>query len=418
MGSIRLARFARYLPEFGWQPRVLTVRTATAGRPYDKEMLDIIPPSVEINRVDPLFDTGNLQKRIGGVAGTLHRLLAQVPPDGELGVAWLPAAYREARRILARERIDVIFTSSPPCMAHVVGYLLKRRTGKPWVADFRDEWSLHPQRRFRFSVSARIDAWLERQVLRAADHVTTATGSYSTGLASLIADSPGAAGKFTVITNGFDRADFAFGWDGDGIEKPSEKQSANGRKFRVTYVGNLYGGIGFFTALQSLLANGGIPAERIEFHVLGQIRPVWHLDGALVMEKVSSLGPVIRQAGWVSHRDATRAMRQADLLLLVLDTNRGDATIPGKVFEYLAAGRPILGLVSSQSELAGLLKHFGCDMVVDPDDAQAIEEAICELYGEWIRGGLPARFRREEIARYDAKALAGSLAEILDGVLS
>jgi glycosyltransferase involved in cell wall biosynthesis len=415
MGSVRLARFARYLPEFGWHPRVLTVKTVQARLPRDDGLLEYIPRDIVISWADPL-DLTALEKqaerfRAGTLFLGLSRVIQRIPPDGELGVAWLGPLYYEARRILARERIDAILTSSFPCVTHVAGYILKKATGIPWVADFRDEWSLHPQRTFRFSLQRKLDAWLEQQVLLTADHVVAATDAYIVGLASHVPPSH-RDHRFTTITNSFDISDLE---STRLAPNPWAQQYPTLKKFTVTYVGYLYGGVGFLSALENLLSKGMILANAIQVEIVGQIYPLMQHDGQILKEKVATLESkgVIKRTGWVSHIEAMRHLQEADVLLLHLHPSRGAATIPGKVFEYLSFGKPILALVAPDSAAAHMIRRTNAGTIVAPDDVKAIEELIQSLYMKWQQGELAAALNLEEIRKYEARVTTETLANVL-----
>lgn len=420
MGSIRLARFARYLPEFGWQARVLSIKTGMVHLPLDEGLLDSVPRDTVISRVAP-FDLTALEQQAGRFFGGraavrgLRRVLRQFPPDGELGATWLLPVYSEARRILAGEHIDALLTSSFPCIAHVIGYLLKKRTGIPWVADFRDEWSAHQHRQAHAGWYKRADRCLEQRVVRSADHIIAATEAYSAQFAEWLP--PGErAGKVTTITNAFDQEDLS--GSRVGLPQPFTKSDAVSapRKFTIVYTGMLYGGLGFLTALESLLTDGTLARENIDFILAGQVYPLWQFGGETLLQKVSALNGVMRCVGWMPHHMVRQYVQRADVLLLVLDSNRGEATIPGKAFEYMVSGKTVLALVPTAGVTADLIRHTRTGVVIDPENVLAVREAILDLYHKWKAGNLHLDQDWTEICKHDAKLLTGRLAVVLDQV--
>lgn len=415
MGSIRLARFARYLPEFGWKPHVLTIKTMPQRQPRDDRLLDSVPSDIIIDRVDP-FNLTALEKQAGklhagAVIRGLRKVLRQIPPDREIGVTWLLPLYREARMILNRERIDAILTSYGLGITHIAGYLLKKATGIPWVADFRDEWSQHPYRKFRLSVQYKFDDWIEQKVLLTADHVVAATDAYVTSLASLVPPSH-RNNRFTTITNSFDASDL----ESNRLSpKPGVQQCSTLKKFTITYLGILYAGVGFLSALENLLNRGMISSDAIQVVLVGRVYPMWRFDGFHMKEKFATLESkgIIKQMGWVPHTETMCHLLDADVLLLILDPNRGTATIPGKTFEYLSSGKPILALVPPDGAAAHMIRRTNAGTIIAPDDIKAIEEGILSLYMKWQKGELATDLNWEEIRRYEARVTSETLANIL-----
>ncbi len=206
VGTLRTLFLTSHLAKFGWCTHVLTVREGASGQPQDQTLMAKIPPDFKISRTG-YWDVTTPLRFMGKFFPSkwIEKLRAGLLPDTYVG--WLPFAYQQARRIIAREQIDMIYTVSFPHTAHLVGYLLKRRTGKPWLADFRDEWTQNPFIFYRWTWQRRADVWLEQRVIQAADRIVVTTEPYRDCMQSLLP--AGARGKVTVITNGFEPNDFA-----------------------------------------------------------------------------------------------------------------------------------------------------------------------------------------------------------------
>ena len=216
-GVERTVKFTRYLPEFGYRPVVLT--TSAFGRSERED--GALRAWEPLHTYRLLFNRGTGSGPAPSTARTRSPLAAPLRllgrrllvPDGQ--VTWTPAAAVKALRYLRRHEVDLICTTSPPASAHLVGWFLQRRTGLPWVADFRDSWIYDPldpeleDRPFRRELERR----LEERVVNAADSVIATTEISAEYLGRAY---PGSAAKIEVITNGFDPLEA----EGDGGPEP------------------------------------------------------------------------------------------------------------------------------------------------------------------------------------------------------
>jgi glycosyltransferase involved in cell wall biosynthesis len=386
-GVQRTTKFVKYLPAAGWTPTVVTTR----GRWYparDESLAADVPPGVRVIQARELAVPRSLSALLERfLLAPLARLLRW--PDEMSG--WVPGATRAALREIRRERPDVIFTTSAPYSAHLVGLLLHRRTGIPWVADFRDEWTENPEAGRQPRIYRAASRLLERLVLRHATRVTVTTDD------ARLADAVVADAKRTTITNGVDPDDIA-GTGGRG----------GGERFRLSFVGTLYGGrdcAPVFAALRRLAERGAVDPSRAEFRVVGN---VW-------LPAPPDAGPVpVVQAGYVDHPRAVREMAEADVLVVYLPSE--SRAIVGKLFEYLAAGPPVLTVAHPSNAGARLAAEFGSGPVVEPGDSAEIEAALEDLYGRWLRGDLHRgedERRAEALRRFSRERLTRDLARVL-----
>jgi hypothetical protein len=199
-GVFRALKFAKFLPEFGWMPHIV----AAAGDPgdvHDASLLDDIPAGIPVDRVGVRWDFTTLTRRLlqyrGGWRLVPYLDWLQIP-DAKAG--WIMAACQRARAIVRDEPIDVLYSTSYPYSSHLVGSWLKRKTGLPWVADFRDEWTQNPH----LVPPTRVHGWLaekmERTVVKQADHIIGVNES----ILDILKNGASDPSKFTAITNGFD----------------------------------------------------------------------------------------------------------------------------------------------------------------------------------------------------------------------
>lgn len=428
-GVQRTLKFSKYLPELGWQPYVVCGDDGQVfGDGLDPSLAAEIPASAQVWRrrwVNPLGLRRWVQGKLGmtmanpgpasgeAAAGggdrprgrrRLWQMLAAPLgpfefPAVDAALYWALAIVPGCLRLIRREKIDLIYSTSFPYSDHVTGYLLKKLSGKPWVADFRDPWTQNASARnqgWRY----RVDQWVEGRVLRTADRVIGVTPSYTADLRRLAAGR--AADDFVTIENGYDGADFSFAQGGE---------SEASEKVRLAHVGFVYDGtaLPFLRAVEAL----GEAGARLQMRFVGGLGATergWLAGRQLAAE--------VRVEPRRPHQEALQVMREADVLLLfVIPGEPESGHYPGKLFEYLVSGRPIL-LVGSPGEAARLVEQSGTGYFVDARDEAGMVNALKEL----SLG--PDRFRQahyhpraEMIGDYERRALTGKLVEIFDQVL-
>jgi glycosyltransferase involved in cell wall biosynthesis len=303
----------------------------------------------------------------------------------------MPFALIAALRAARRDRPEVLFSTSAPYGAHLVALLVGRLTGIPWVADFRDEWTanalLSDQPRALLALTERA----EFAVCRRARRVVVAAGFYE--LLGLPSNSP----RRVEILNGVDEADL-----------PNPAPSPPEDRFVLANVGTIYGSIDpspALRALAELAARGAIDRERVEVRLVGSI---WEPS----FEPPQDIR--VAMTGYVEHRRAIAEMSAATALLLYVPS--ASLNIPGKLFEYLASGRPVLCLTHRDSLANRLVHEWRAGVVADPHDQREIEHAILTLWRRWLEDGLPDQedVRRRTLEHYSRRANASRLAQVLD----
>ncbi len=402
VGTLRTLTLTKHLTEFGWYPHVLTVREGAGGQPKDSSLMANVPQGFEISRAgywDVNVPLQILRKFFpSSWIAPLDQLLATLPPDRYVG--WVPFAFSKALKIIAHNRVDIIYTADL-YSTHLVGYLLRKTTGKTWIADIGDEWASNPFRSRLFPGQQKVENWIERKILGAANHIIIAW----LGLTKLLL----LHGKkeCTTITCGFFSEDF----------ESSSNGTTRGRdKFRITYTGSFYASqqpTYFLNAIQKLLDEGQISSDNIELVFVGRTRT----DGLSGFAN-SSVANCIVCPGFVPHRRSVEYLMDSDILLLIVSAERGSGNIPGKTFEYIASGKPILALVPPKGAAADLIRKTNTGIVVASEDIAAIRDVVLDLYLRWKEGRLQIHPNWEEICQYEAKNLSKSLSEVLDRVLA
>lgn len=413
VGAIRPLKFARYLPEYGWKPIVLTVKDGkswVAGT--DPSLTKELPPDIKIVRTRTIEPPYSPLSRIAGEAAPAStpwykpflrtfRTLFLVPDDK---IGWLPFALLAGARALREEAVDLIMATSPPPTALLVGMILSATYRVPLVSDFRDPWTeftLHEwlsNRRRR-----RIEEFLEHTVLKRSARIINVTPPRTDALAAKYPGIP--RERFVTITNGFDLCDY-------GQPEPPPRND----RLTMVYTGSFYYDRQPTVFLDAL-------AEAIEHHpaIRADLRIVFAGGGedaldAGIIER--ALGDVIHTAGYLPYKESVALQKRADVLLLFLGPSRISETwYPAKLFEYIATGRPVLAMVPN-SAAARLLREAGTGVIVDPTDRNSIRDCLLDLHKRWRNDSLPTLTDVTFPMQFERQLLTQTLAEVLNPLVS
>ncbi|MEM1054545.1 MAG: glycosyltransferase [Bacteroidota bacterium] len=412
----RTLKWTKYLREFGVEPVVLTVE-AGAYPSLDPTLERDVPEGVEVIRtkaLDPFGLYGALTGRsrkeavaVGSVAdadgwakklGLLARANVFLP-DARVG--WVPFARRAASERIGRGDVDAVLTSGPPHSVHLVGLGIRkqmRSLGLRWIADFRDPWTgiTFYDELPMTGLARRSDARLERRVLRSADRVVTVSPTWGRELEALGGLTPGA---IEIIQNGFDPADFA-----------DVREAVREDAFEIAHVGSLYGPrnpAALWAAIARLRLEGEVP--RLRLRLVGRV-------DAAVEDSLNAHGltPIVDRTPVVPHDEAVRAMARAGLLVLSIEDVRQDAGIlTGKLYEYLASGRPVLALGPVGADADRLLRQTGGGTLRDRADADGLAETVREHYTAWEAESPRRGAEAGALTALSRRAQAGELAALV-----
>ena len=396
-GVQRPLKTATHLPALGIETHVLA--------PDDPKWLhrdeELRPPTQAfVHRARYLGPRARLPaEELHGLEGP-ERVLAQAKlayrrvllPDAS--VTWLPTAVPAAVRLVKREGIDAVITTSPPVSMNLIGAAVKRLTGIPWVADLRDAVLWNADRRFEKSAVQAKERALERVVRLVAEKADGVVAVSETIADEVRRFDP--AGEVRVIPNGCDFDDFA------GLDY------APGERFRITHAGSFFGKRNPRPFLNALASSG---LDDIVARFAGGLRQADEEWAAGL-----GLGERLELLPYVPHRRALELERdsEANLLLLPEAAGRGAVVPSGKIFEYLAAERPILAAVPPDGAAAKLVRETGAGIVVAPEDEGGIREALIGLHARWRAGQLSNGYLSpEERQKLSREARVEELAELL-----
>lgn len=411
-GVQRWLKFVKYLPDFGWKPYVCTPDNPALVQ-RDESLLADVSPEAEIIRL-PIWEPYNIFFKLSGGGKdsvvkpselslqkkkTFFQKTASwirgnfFIPDPK--IFWVRPTVKFLHQYLKEHKINNVITTGPPHSVHLIGLGLKKKNpALNWIADFRDpwsEWSFLDSFNMMSIVKAR-HRRLERKVLTKADHVLTITPYYVGRFGKLSKRS------VELIPNGYDHEDFK------NIEYKIPKQ------FTIRHVGIVYDMADpqpLIDALEILLNK--IPALSTELVVefVGEVNATFRQ--AL---QCSKAGEVVHFREPVPHKELMTLYGETSVLLLNLNGYKhAEGLLPGKLFEYIATGLPVLGIGPVEGNAAALLKSSGAGVMFGKDQAESIATFIHEAYLRWKKSE-PARTVNDNIA-YSRKSLAGKIAALL-----
>ena len=415
---VRVAKFVKYLPEFGWRPIVLTIEERYYHpRLLDRDLLKDLPRDTLVYRTPAFLRpktasstlSGDRRTQAAGMRsrGAVMRALRGVLPFEE-GFPWLPFALPAIRHIARKEGFDVILSSSPPHNAHVIAAMAKLFWHKPWVADFRDGWIDDSNFHTSAFPRAMLERWMESWIVHSADRVVCAWDQIQDWFVERHGE--GLAQKALVLYNGYDPAESP----PSGGGSYSRPEVAETSEMRVVFTGSIRRTQA--AALRCLLAAsrdlalaGEIPADRLRLEFVGLF------DEDLLSQARASAG--IEVIPPVPRHEALRRMQEADVLLLATTLPRRNE-VPAKFYEYLQARRPILALFK-RGTVSRWIEDENLGLVADPEDPEAIKSALRELYRRFGEGTLD-RFGASEafLTQFDRRRQAEQLAHILDEIVA
>lgn len=393
-GHLRALGFARYLPEFGWDPIVLSARALAYPRTAPVAA-GVIPEGCEVYRTLALDARRHL-----GIGGKYPGFLAQ--PDR--WASWWPTAVAQGLRLIHRHRVQAIWSTYPIMTAHCIARTLSGITKLPWIADFRDPVTSSVEAQNPFSVSSQ-QRW-ERRVLRDAKQTVFTTPGAMRDCAERHPEA-GRGGRLAVIGNGFDEAAF--------VDLPRVAPRMGGRPLTLLHSGLLYpegrDPLPFFHALARLKIAGvmGPSVLKVVLRASGwEARYQRDIDRLGIADLVSLAPPV-------GNGEALAEQAAADGLLL-FQGSKFDRQIPAKAYEYLRIGRPVFALTGPDGDTASLLRDVDGAVMAPMEDVAAIVQQFSEFVLA-LREGRAPRTSPEVASRYSRREGTALLAGLLDRAL-
>ena len=420
-GVQRWVKFAKYLPSEGWQPVIYTpenpeqlaVDESLAAEvpevseivktriiePYElyKKLLRRSGHSKEAVEVNPVNAQNKslLQKAAMWVRGNLFR------PDPRC--LWIGPSVRFLKKYLKEHPVDLIVSTGPPQSMHMIGLRLSRETGLPWIADFRDPWTkiFYFKHLSMTPATERLHKKMEKMVLDEASAVVAVSPLVQQEFQAMT-DTP-----VELITNGFDECDFS-------SEPCTQAYGGASQEFTITHTG-LFAADGNPTVLWDVLAEKCQADEA--FRKLLRIKLIGKTDDQIFKAlKDRGLEESLINMGYQTHSIAVDQQRQASVLILPLRKEpEYRAVLPGKLFEYLASQRPILGIGQPDGAMAMIVNETRTGTVIDWNDKEGIRQYIEQCWERHLEGRLSSD--GADLSRFTRRSLTRRMAGLFDNII-
>lgn len=417
-GVQRILKFVKYFPENGFQPFVVTVDEDKASYPViDKSLNAEVPHEAEVIRTGTFEPFDVYSKLIGkksiptgfsnetdpGVIQKLSRFIRGnfFIPDARKG--WIKFAFEAACKIIEKENIDTILTTSPPHSAQLIGLKLKKKFDIKWIADLRDPWTdIYYYKEFRhLPFAEKLDKKYERRVLENADKIITVSSDLKRMFLqkSVSIDEK----KITIIPNGFDEDDFK------NLRKSDKRQS----EFIISYTGTLaesYGPQIFFDALKKVIMEN--TDVKIKLRFIGS-----PADSLMDKIREMSMSSNLEVIPTVSHERSLEYLNESTMLLLVIPEVENDKGIlTGKLFEYLASGKTIVCIGPEDGEAAEIISECNAGKTFNRINGNQLYEYISSIVKIWKEKG-DLNIVNDVFKKYSRRAQTKFLYEVIKDLL-
>lgn len=407
-GVQRWLKFVKYLPDFDIEPIVYIPENASYPI-IDEELCNEVNPEVEVltqpikepYKIARLFSKKSTQNISSGIIpderkqSLSEQLLLFIRgnffiPDARIG--WVKPSVEYLSEYIKINSVDIIITTGPPHSLHLIGKQLKEQFNIPWIADFRDPWTtIGYHKKLKLTTSAaQKHKTLEKEVLNEADRILVTSPSTKKDFKQITQQ------PIDVITNGYDI---------EHIEKkPLDK------KFTIAHIGSLLSDRNprvLWKALAELIKNNPDFKQDFELKLAGKVST--QILNTLDEFKLS---PYVNNMGYISHQQAITEQRTSQVLLLLeIDSEETRAIIPGKLFEYMAAERPILAIGPEKSDVEALVKQTNTGQYFCYDEKDRIAECIEKMYQQYSENKLKSY--GIGLQYFSRKKLTQKLAEII-----
>ena len=407
-GVQRWLKFVKYLPDFGIKPIVYIPKNPTYPI-IDQDLLSEVPAGVTILKQEifepyamaSILSKGKVQKISAGIIPEHKKqsITEKVSlwirgnlfiPDAR--VLWVKPSVIYLQKYIEENNIDTIITTGPPHSVHLIGFHLKKKTKVNWIADFRDPWTtIGYQKSLKLSsFAASKHKKLEREVLTYADEIIVTSKSTKAEFAEITKK------PIHVITNGYD-------------VETVERQKVDA-KFSISHIGSLLSERNpeiLWQTLAELVVDIPSFKDDFELKLIGTVS-----ESVLQSIEENSLNSFLHNLGYVSHAEAIAAQRKSQVLLLLeIDSPATKAIIPGKLFEYMVSGRPILALGPEGADFADILKETNTGIFITYQERQKLKSTLIELYSQFLNGDL--KVNAAGLQQYSRKNLTGKLADVI-----
>jgi len=407
-GTQRTTRFVKYLPKFEWIPTVITVKD---NKYYSKDesFLNKISREVEVIRI-PGFEFLNYYNQAKKIK--LHKVISFLDkitafPDSQ--TFWKNNVKRKLSKSINPQNFNLIHATYGPGSNLVIGRWLKRHYNLPLVIDFRDEWANNPHIKSKIWLRLKqpIFVKLERQCIEVSDKVICLNEVMKENFLKRYPNEN--RDKFVVIPNGYDKDDFE-------IQKKSKSLFFNSDKFNIVYTGSFYGLRSprrFFESIIELIHEKPSYQEKLQIYLIGNVETPEVSD----FIKKEPLKKIVKIIPYIPHDKLVQYLYNADLLLLIIGEMPGaEGVYTGKLFEYIAVGKPILAIVPPNGVAAKVIQETNSGFIANYLSIKNIKKTIDFLYQEWGKGELTIQQDKKAVVKYSAENLTKKLVNVFNEI--
>jgi hypothetical protein len=419
-GVQRILKFAKYLPQYNWQPIVLTVKQGEYPA-IDHSLTKEIDSCIQVVKTNSL-EPGIIYKKFTGLKKEDQIPVAVLAeeeenwrkkiahwirlnlfiPDAKIG--WLPFAIYKGKNIIRDEKPEIIFSSSPPPTVHLIARKLKKYSGLKWVADFRDPWTdIHYyENKPRLKWIENMDKKLEHSILDHADKIVC----ISKLDIEMYFKHRIQGDKCIHIPNGYDESDF----------KGIQPHGTSGDIFHIIHLGAAgkeRNPTNLFKAIKKLSDKSIIHPGSFCLTFIGKVE-----QEVMTSFKEYSILDYIKCIPYLPHKEAlNHCVNASIMLLLITQSEKNIRILPGKTFEYMRLGIPLLALGPEKGEVARILNESKAGKVIDYKNEQDIYDFILKAYRKWSNKEENLLTAGNYIQRYERKNLTGELALVFNDII-
>ncbi len=447
IGRIRPTKFAKHLREYGWHSSVITAKV-NKSLPIDMDLKKEIPEYVKVypttypkiidgmiglaKKIYPKGKKGKpkgkylytypdeklkgrpklgpetvIKEFISSMAQVLKKISYRYLLIPDNWILWIPGAYIKSLFLQKKNKFLVVFTTAPPLSSFLVGFLIKKTYGIPWVCDYRDLWSDDVLRDWVPSYRKKLEKWLEKKIVANADRIITVSRQKVTFLKKLHpAVEPK---KFIYIPNGFDEDEYSF------LDKSLPPPS---QVLTFVYTGRFFKNRKPYLLLKAL---GKIKNENphflkgVKFEFFGDIEQK-------IKKKINNINnkyaidEYLTFINYVPYKESKKKQLQANILLLFVDTgSTSNGVLPGKLFEYMAAKKPILGIMPN-GDASQIIKKGKLGWCINPEDLTELIQVIKNIIQLHRDNKLSFNPSKEFVDKFNRIKLTQKLSVILENV--
>lgn len=416
-GVQRVLKHTQYLPEFGYNPIILTVENGQFPA-RDESLLKKIPSNVPVYRTK-IYEPYDLYKIFTGKSkdaavdvNVIHKDGTKLSPKEKIAelirstffipdarIGWLLTAKSKALELVYKHKISAVYSSSPPYTTSLIARYVKRNTGIPWIAGLRDPWTDFISTPNRWIIPKLIDKSMEKSVFKESNFVEVAWEGIIKDALRKYPDLD--KNKFIHVPNGFDSNDFEF------IEQKRNE------KFTITYTGSMYGRRNpdsLFKAINLLINDNKLTLDEIQINFIGRFGDEIHN-----MIKESGLESCINVINYMAHGDSIKELQKADVLLLIVDESKeSEEIVPGKVYEYIGIQKPILAIAPENSAISKLLDETKAGLLSHQTNLRGIADNFYDYFIHWKEGSNLYSPIENEILKYERRNAAKQLADLFN----